>query len=99
MSERLMDAKELARVTGFKRHSNQAEWFKDNFGIDVVRCADGSLVMTWTQFDALLAKSQALRLPRKQVRAASISALTDGTGTKTSEVSARVSKARRLVLG
>ncbi|MGS1071674.1 DUF4224 domain-containing protein [Burkholderia glumae] len=56
MSERLMDAKELARVTGFKRHSNQAEWFKDNFGIDVVRCADGSLVMTWTQFDALLAK-------------------------------------------
>ncbi|WP_257765331.1 DUF4224 domain-containing protein [Burkholderia glumae] len=51
-----MDAAELARVTGFRRRSRQAEWFRDEFGIDVVRCADGSVVMTWTQFDALLAK-------------------------------------------
>ncbi|MEK6419975.1 MAG: DUF4224 domain-containing protein [Burkholderia gladioli] len=56
MSERLMDAAELARITGFKRRSCQVDWFKDNFGIDVVLCADGSLVMTWTQFNALLAK-------------------------------------------
>ncbi|MGZ0007138.1 DUF4224 domain-containing protein [Burkholderia gladioli] len=51
-----MDAAELARVTGFRRRSRQVEWFRDEFGIDVVRCADGSVVMTWTQFDALLAK-------------------------------------------
>ncbi|WP_322073385.1 DUF4224 domain-containing protein [Burkholderia cepacia] len=56
MTERLMDADELVRITGLKRHSKQAEWFKTNFDIDVVRCADGSLVMTWTQFDALLAR-------------------------------------------
>ena len=51
-----MDAAALERVTGKKRYSKQAEWFKLNFGIDVVRCADGTLVMTWSQFDALLAK-------------------------------------------
>ena len=56
MTERLMDAADLVRITGLKRHSKQAEWFKTNFDIDVVRCADGSLVMTWTQFDALMAR-------------------------------------------
>lgn len=56
MSEHLMDAAELVRITGLKRYSKQAEWFKTNFDVDVVRCADGSLVMTWAQFDALLAK-------------------------------------------
>ncbi|QCP50197.1 DUF4224 domain-containing protein [Trinickia violacea] len=56
MSEHLMDAADLERVTGKKRYSKQAEWFKASFGIDVVRCADGTLIMTWAQFDALLAK-------------------------------------------
>ncbi|MEZ7524053.1 DUF4224 domain-containing protein [Burkholderia vietnamiensis] len=56
MSEHLMDAAELVRITGLKRHSKQAEWFKTNFDVDVVRCADGSIVMTWTQFEALMAR-------------------------------------------
>lgn len=56
MSERLMEAADLDRVTGKKRYSKQADWFKVNFGVDVVRCADGSLIMTWTQFDALMAR-------------------------------------------
>ena len=56
MSERLMDAADLERLTGKKRYSKQAAWFKANFDIDVVRCADGSPIMTWTQFDALMAR-------------------------------------------
>ena len=56
MSERLMNEADLVRVTSKKRYGKQAEWFKINFDIDVVRCADGSLVMTWTQFDALMAR-------------------------------------------
>jgi hypothetical protein len=56
MSERLMDAADIVRLTGLKRYSKQAEWFKTNFNIDVVRCADGSIVMTWAQFDALMAR-------------------------------------------
>ena len=56
MSERLMDAADLERLTGKKRYSKQAEWFKSNFGVEVVRCADGSIIMTWTQFDALMAR-------------------------------------------
>jgi hypothetical protein len=53
MSDRLMTAAELERVTGKKRYSKQADWFKDQFGIDVVRCGDGTLVVTWATFQAL----------------------------------------------
>lgn len=48
-----MTAEDLERVTGKKRYSKQAEWFKEQFGIDVVRCGDGTLVVTWATFQAL----------------------------------------------
>lgn len=53
---RLMSDDDLVRTTGKKRYAKQADWFKAQFGIDVTRAADGKLVMTWVQFDALLAK-------------------------------------------
>jgi hypothetical protein len=56
MSDRLMSAEDLARVTGKKTSTKQAEWFLDQFGVRVVRCGDGSPVMTWATFEALLQK-------------------------------------------
>ena len=53
MSGLLMTPEDLARVTGKKRYSKQAEWFKQTFGVDVVRCGDGSIVMTWATFQGL----------------------------------------------
>jgi Domain of unknown function (DUF4224) len=56
MSDRLMTAEDLARVTGKKRYGKQVEWFRTQFGINVVRCSDGSPVITWATFEALQAK-------------------------------------------
>jgi hypothetical protein len=56
MSDCLMTAEDLARVTGKKRYGKQVEWFKTEFGISVTRAADGKLSMTWVQYDALLAR-------------------------------------------
>ncbi|SAL10224.1 hypothetical protein AWB73_00078 [Caballeronia turbans] len=56
MSDRLMSAEDLARVTGKKTSTKQAEWFQSEFGVRVVRCADGSPVMTWATFEALMQK-------------------------------------------
>jgi Domain of unknown function (DUF4224) len=53
MTDRLMSAEDLARVTGKKRYSKQAQWFREQFGYDVVRCGDGSLVVTWATFQTL----------------------------------------------
>ncbi|MEM5424718.1 DUF4224 domain-containing protein [Paraburkholderia ferrariae] len=53
MSDLLMTPADLERVTGKKRYSKQAEWFKKAFGVDVVRCGDGSIVMTWATFQSL----------------------------------------------
>jgi hypothetical protein len=61
MSDRLMTLAELERVTGKKRYGKQAEWFKEQFGINVVRCGDGSPVVTWATFEALQAKRAGLR--------------------------------------
>ncbi|PYE13382.1 uncharacterized protein DUF4224 [Paraburkholderia silvatlantica] len=71
MSERLMSHDDLARVTGKKRYSKQAAWFKEQFGINVVRCGDGSPVMTWATFEALQAKKAGLSsAPLKEERPA-----------------------------
>lgn len=48
-----MTVADLEQVTGKKRYSKQAAWFKEQFGVDVVRCGDGSLVVTWATFQAL----------------------------------------------
>jgi hypothetical protein len=71
MSDRLMTLTELERVTGKKRYSKQVEWFKTQFGINVVRCGDGSPVVTWATFEALQAKRAGLRAdPVKEERPA-----------------------------
>jgi hypothetical protein len=51
-----MSDEDLVRVTGMKRYTKQADWFKTEFGISVTRAADGKLSITWVQYDALLAK-------------------------------------------
>jgi hypothetical protein len=55
-----MTEDELVRVTGKRRHSKQAEWFKLTFGVDVVRAGDGKLIVTWATFEALNAKKNGL---------------------------------------
>ncbi|MEB2511270.1 DUF4224 domain-containing protein [Burkholderia multivorans] len=60
MSERLMNADDLVRVTGKKRYSKQAEWFKATFGIEVVTAANGAVIMTWSTFESLQAKKAGL---------------------------------------
>jgi len=71
MSDRLMSADDLARVTGKKRYGKQVEWFREQFGISVVRCGDGSPVVTWSTFEALQAKKAGLTTgPVKEERPA-----------------------------
>jgi len=54
-TDRLMTPADLEAVTGMKRYSKQAEWFKRQFGTDALRRADGSIVMTWATYEALAA--------------------------------------------
>ena len=71
MSDRLMSAEDLARVTGKKRYGKQVEWFKRELGVNVVRCGDGSPVVTWSTFEALQAKKAGLTTgPVKEERPA-----------------------------
>lgn len=58
--DRLMSAEDFARVTGKKRYGKQVEWFRAQFGINVVRCGDGRPVVTWATFEALQAKKAGL---------------------------------------
>jgi hypothetical protein len=53
MSDRLMAPEDLERVTGKKRYSKQAEWFKNRYGFTPVTCGDGTLIVTWATFEAL----------------------------------------------
>ncbi|WP_322065872.1 DUF4224 domain-containing protein [Burkholderia ubonensis] len=56
MSNDILTAGELEQITGKKRYSAQANWFKAQFGVDVPRRADGSIVMTKDTFEKLLQK-------------------------------------------
>lgn len=60
MNSPLMTAAQLVEITGKRRFSKQAEWFKANYDVDVVRRDDGSVVMMWTTFDALNARKAGL---------------------------------------
>jgi hypothetical protein len=65
-----MTTADLERVTGKKRYSKQAEWFKSQLGVDVMRCGDGSPVVTWATFEALQAKKMGLMTaPTQEERA------------------------------
>lgn len=63
MSDRLMTADEIERMTGWKRYTKQVQWFTEQFGVRVAVCADGSPVMTWANFNALNAKRLGLSSP------------------------------------
>lgn len=52
----LMTPIDLERITGKKRYSKQAEWFKRQFGVDLPRRDDHSIVLTWATYEALSAK-------------------------------------------
>jgi hypothetical protein len=56
VTHELLNAEELQAITGKKRYSTQVAWFKENFGVDPVRRADGSIVLTKAAFELLLAK-------------------------------------------
>jgi hypothetical protein len=56
MDTRLMSEDDLRDVTGKKRHSAQAAWFKQHFGMLPVQRADGRIILTWAAFEGLQAK-------------------------------------------
>ena len=56
MNERLMSEQDLQHVTGKKRHSTQAEWFRMQFGVTPVQSADGRIILTWAAFEGMQAK-------------------------------------------
>jgi hypothetical protein len=60
MTNRLMSPVDLVAITGKRRYSKQAEWFKDQFGITVTQRDDRSVVMTWATYEALSAKKAGL---------------------------------------
>ncbi|MEX3763138.1 DUF4224 domain-containing protein [Paraburkholderia phenoliruptrix] len=60
---RLMSASDLEGITGLKRHTKQADWFKREYGVEVVRRDDRTVVMTWAIFEALNAKRYGITLP------------------------------------
>lgn len=60
MTARLMTPADLAIVTGKKRYTKQADWFKATFGIDVATAANGAVIMAWSTFESLQAKKAGL---------------------------------------
>jgi hypothetical protein len=60
MNTRLMSEKDLEEVTRKKRSAAQAAWFKREFNIEVVRRGDGTIVLTWSTFEALQARKAGL---------------------------------------
>jgi hypothetical protein len=60
MTSRLMSPADLVEITGKRRYSKQAEWFKERFGVTVTQRDDRSVVMTWSTYEALAAKKVGL---------------------------------------
>lgn len=56
MTFKLLSPQDLVQITGKKRSSAQATWFKQNFGVDPVRRADGTVVMTAETIESLMRK-------------------------------------------
>lgn len=63
MNERLMSPEDLQHITGKKRHSAQAGWFKLHFGLTPVQSADGRIIITWSAFEGLQAKRAGIAEP------------------------------------
>lgn len=60
MSDHLMTPDALERVTGYKRKSDQASWFRRTFGIEPITAANGAVIMSWAIFDSLQARKNGL---------------------------------------
>ncbi|MFM0141806.1 DUF4224 domain-containing protein [Paraburkholderia sp. RL18-085-BIA-A] len=60
MASRLMSPADLVEITGKRRYSKQAEWFKAQFGVTVTQRDDRSVVMTWATYEALAAQKVGL---------------------------------------
>ncbi|WAL80998.1 DUF4224 domain-containing protein [Pandoraea sp. XJJ-1] len=56
MDSRLISDDDLVQITGKKRCSAQAAWFKKELGVEVTRRSNGHVIMTWATFEALQAK-------------------------------------------
>ncbi|RQS84386.1 MULTISPECIES: DUF4224 domain-containing protein [Burkholderia cepacia complex] len=67
MSTGLMTAADLEQVSGKKRYSAQAAWFKAQFGVDVPRRHDGSIALTWETFHVLTEAKLGLRAAEARV--------------------------------
>lgn len=52
----MLSNEDLEAITGKKRYSAQASWFKESFAIDPVCRPDGSIMLTPAAFEALLLK-------------------------------------------
>lgn len=48
-----MSDDDLVRVTGKRRYTKQAEWFRTQFGVDVVCAGNGKIIMPWATYEAL----------------------------------------------
>ena len=71
MTDKLMSASDIERVTGKKRYSKQVEWFLQNYGVRVVCSANGSPVMPWATFQALNDRNaKVLHMPTQEERPA-----------------------------
>lgn len=60
MTSRLMSPSDLIEITGRRRYSKQADWFKEQFGVAVTQRDDHSVVMTWATYEALSARKAGL---------------------------------------
>ncbi|SDH82790.1 DUF4224 domain-containing protein [Paraburkholderia phenazinium] len=56
MSFELLSNADLEAITGMKRYSAQAAWFKENFRVDPVRRLDGSIVLSKATFELMMAR-------------------------------------------
>lgn len=60
MTSRIMEPADLIAITGRRRYSKQAEWFREQYGVTVAQRDDHSVVMTWATYEALEAKKAGL---------------------------------------
>jgi hypothetical protein len=63
MSFEILSPEQLEEITGKKRFSAQADWFRYSFNIDPVLRHDGSVVITQTVFEELLRKRMGVAVP------------------------------------
>jgi Domain of unknown function (DUF4224) len=56
MTFEILSNVDLEAITGMKRYSAQAAWFKENFHVVPARRQDGSIVLSKATFELMMAK-------------------------------------------